>query len=401
MNTARSYREQAGMQPYIKPIDASRAPKPTMGGGGWGDLRSQLRSGQMRYSRNTRFGGQKPGVMPSTQPVINSMEEARAVPAQPALVDQFYAATQPAPSKSAGGYSAMGNLVPGIGDPVVTDPVDGILLPGEGAPPGYGVSPQFPPGADPVVNQPAPDTAPLPPQQSGSQQSSAGGGFTYNYTGPTMGGGASAQSVSPTLQEVEQNQLMSYHLNNILDHDSDFMRRAAQMGIDRASARGLGNSSIAAGNAMGAMIDRAMPIAGFDASRYGRVGDLNQQQENMMNAANADRALQASMFNAQNQLAWSQFNHGRQMDQWNAQRGDRALDAQLYGGMFQSYFGALSAIYNNPNLTAEQQNAAAQNLGDMYPGFANQAWGAIPPELLSGNAIPAAQMMPPMGPINP
>jgi len=225
------------------------------------------------------------------------------------------------------------------------------------------------------VLAPVEQPAPIQPQQSG--------GFSYDYTGRANAIGG--QSANAVMQTVDPNQTMSYHLNNILDKDSDFMRRAAQFGIDRSSSRGLGNSSIAAGNAMGSMIDRAMPIAGFDASRYGRVGDLNQGEANAMANNNATRALQASMFNQEQMLAWN-----------NAGRADRALDSQMYAGMFGNYFQALSGIYSNPNLTGKQQNAAAQNLGDMFPGFANQAWSAIPQSLLAGNAVPAAQMLPPM-----
>ena len=225
------------------------------------------------------------------------------------------------------------------------------------------------------VLAPVEQPAPIQPQQSG--------GFSYDYTGRANAIGG--QSANAVMQTVDPNQTMSYQLNNILDKDSDFMRRAAQFGIDRSSSRGLGNSSIAAGNAMGSMIDRAMPIAGFDASRYGRVGDLNQGEANAMANNNATRALQASMFNQEQMLAWN-----------NAGRADRALDSQMYAGMFGNYFQALSGIYSNPNLTGKQQNAAVQNLGDMFPGFANQAWSAIPQNLLAGNAVPAAQMLPPM-----
>ena len=236
----------------------------------------------------------------------------------------------------------------------------------------------------PPAQNTGPSTNVLAPVEQPAQiQPQQSGGFSYDYTGRANAIGG--QSANAVMQTVDPNQTMSYQLNNILDKDSDFMRRAAQFGIDRSSSRGLGNSSIAAGNAMGSMIDRAMPIAGFDASRYGRVGDLNQGEANAMANNNATRALQASMFNQEQMLAWN-----------NAGRADRALDSQMYAGMFGNYFQALSGIYSNPNLTGKQQNAAVQNLGDMFPGFANQAWSAIPQNLLAGNAVPAAQMLPPM-----
>ena len=321
----------------------------------------------------------KPG-----NPVSNSELAADSVmPAKPGLIDM-----------AKGNMTTSGTIVGG----------DNPIAPLSGAPPsvnnlrpnqqydggmgpavatggggGGAYQPIYPPAENtgPSTNVPAPVEQPaqIQPQQSG--------GFSYDYTGRANAIGG--QSANAVMQTVDPNQTMSYQLNNILDRDSDFMRRAAQFGIDRSSSRGLGNSSIAAGNAMGSMIDRAMPIAGFDASRYGRVGDLNQGEANAMANNNATRALQASMFNQEQMLAWN-----------NAGRADRALDSQMYAGMFGNYFQALSGIYSNPNLTGEQQNAAAQNLGDMFPGFANQAWSAIPQNLLAGNAVPAAQMLPPM-----
>lgn len=245
-----------------------------------------------------------------------------------------------------------------------------------------------PPSGPPMTAQPV-QPAPAPVAQGFQYQDRSQGGFS-----PVGGFSASA-----ALQKVEQDQLMRSQLESLLDWDSPYMDRARQLGIERASARGLGNSSIAAGNAMGAAIDRALPIAQFDASRYGDVANRNQAATNTMRNANANRGLQAATFNASHQLARDQFAHGQQMDVWNANRADRALDSQNYNSAFNTYWNSINAIYSNPNISAEQQTAAVQNVREMFPGFANDAWGAIPPELLSAGAVPAAQQMPPMPPI--
>lgn len=286
------------------------------------------------------------------------------------------------------------NQPPGVGGPGLIDapypmrrPRGGVQSPEEGniIPPAQKGPPQQTVPASPPSMTANPEPAP-PVRQ----------GFQYDYEQQSGFNPVSGSSASAMHQEVDPNQLMSTHLNSMLGEDSLYMRRARQLGIDQAASRGLGNSSIAAGNAMGSAIDRAVPIAGFDASRYGQVGDMNQRAENMMRDANANRSQQASQFNAQQRLAWDQFGHGQQMDLWNANRADRQLDSSMWSGMFSGYMNSLGEIYNNPDLSPEQQNAAAENLGSMYPGFSEQAWQAIPPGLLSGNAVPAAQMLPPM-----
>jgi len=216
-------------------------------------------------------------------------------------------------------------------------------------------------------------------------------------------GGGSGGSFSATadLQQVQDNQLTRNQLESLLDWDSIYMDRARQQGIDRASARGLGNSSIAAGNAMGAAIDRALPIAQFDASRYGDVANLNQQATNTMRNANADRSLQNSMFTRELSLAKRKFQHGKKMDARTQNRADRTLDAQQWQGMFGQYMNGINSIYANPNISPDQANAAVENLRQTMPGFANDAWGAIPPDLLGGDSVANAQMMPPMPPIVP
>ena len=130
-------------------------------------------------------------------------------------------------------------------------------------------------------------------------------------------------------QQTQDNQLMSHHMNSLLDVDSPLMRRAAQQGIDFAASRGLGNSSIAAGNAMGSMIDRAMPIAQFDASRFGSVADQNMNALNQVGMFNSQMTQQDRQFGQQMDLSRDQFDEAMRQFRMNFGEGQRQFDSTL------------------------------------------------------------------------
>lgn len=283
------------------------------------------------------------------------------------------------------------------------------------------------------------------------------GSFGYNF-----GGGAGNQAEA-ALQQVDQDQLMSEQMNRLLASDSPYLARARQEGQNAASRRGLMNSSIMAGASMGSAIDRASPIAQFDASRYGDVANRNQAEQNQTNRQNAQIAAQLNaaqaqgaggiqQANLQRQSALDQMLLGHQLgglddyrrtmlgiedredtqsfqggqadidrmlaerqfwghqsplqwslfglDQGRLGLANRQLDANIYQGVYAPYMATQAQIYGNPNLTAEQQTAASQNFGTMMPGFAQQVWGSIPPGLFSPSAFQVAQGMPPMGPMD-
>lgn len=274
--------------------------------------------------------------------------------------------------------------------------------------------------------------------------------------------GMPTPSANAHTQNVASNQLMSTQMNNLLSQNSPYLDRARQEGMNLASRRGLANSSIAAGNAMGAAIDRAAPIAQFDAARFGSVADQNMAAQNQASLQNAQMAMQGGLANMQNQDRMNQmllghnlgslddfrrhmlgmeareddqhfrsgqadidrmiqqqqfgmgygldrdrFSHGAGLDWANFDQNsalawanqdlvNRQLDNQTFGNMFGSFFGALSGIYNNPNLSAAEQTAQANNLNRMFSGFAQQAWSAIPPGLISPSARQVAENLPPM-----
>ncbi len=279
----------------------------------------------------------------------------------------------------------------------------------------------------------------------------------------TIGGGGNNPNAEAVTQQVQDDQLMSRQMDNMLASDSPYMARARQEGENIASRRGLMNSSMMGAASMGSAIDRAAPIAQFDANRFGSVADQNMQAENQAELANAQHAAQmnAAAAQGQGQFASQQMANQSRLDQMLAQHqfgalddyrrhmlgledredtqsfqggqanidrninqqqfwgqqaplqwaqhgldqgrlglANRQLDSQIYQGQYAPFYSTVASIYSNPNLTAEQQNAAVENMTGMMPGFAQQAWGSVPPGLFNPNAMQAAQGMPPMGPMN-
>lgn len=291
----------------------------------------------------------------------------------------------------------------------------------------------------------------------------AGGMMNMNFGG---GGGGNAPHATATTQEVQDDQLMSHQLTGLLDQNSPYMQLAARRGGDMAAGRGSGNSSAYAGASMRSAIEAGAPIAQFDAGRYGTVADQNMAAENQMEQLNAQNAAQlqaagmsaaganmrAAMGNRgalqqmllghqlgalddvrrqgfgleeredqqafqggqsdidrwiQQQQYWGgemPFNYSQLGAQTGLQQNQQYLDA--YGQSQQSYLNPIMAIYSNPNLTGEQQNAAVENWMNMSGGFASGATGMMPPWMqdfqpatINPGAWQAASNLPPMPPV--
>ena len=109
---------------------------------------------------------------------------------------------------------------------------------------------------------------------------------------------AGAGQAKTYTRQVGDNELASSNLDRILAQDSPLRRRALQEGMDYAASRGLMNSSIAGGNAFGALIDRTTPLATFDASAYQTGARDNQTAQNQVGLFNAGQRTQVSMANA-------------------------------------------------------------------------------------------------------
>jgi hypothetical protein len=130
---------------------------------------------------------------------------------------------------------------------------------------------------------------------------------------------------------VTANQTAAGQLDDVLASDSPLMQRTATQGAQAANQRGLLNSSMAAGAAQGAMIDRATPIAQQDASTYFQ----NSQ-------ANADRQQQEYMANLNYQfdLGKMQADYGFSSE-LSSQEAEQALN-QLYGTSNANAWGVMA-----------------------------------------------------------
>lgn len=84
----------------------------------------------------------------------------------------------------------------------------------------------------------------------------------------------------PALRNVDPNQTVSGQLNKVLASDSPLMTQARQQTVEQANARGLQNSSMAAGAGESAAIGAALPIATADANTYGQTAQQNVEAKN-------------------------------------------------------------------------------------------------------------------------
>lgn len=123
-------------------------------------------------------------------------------------------------------------------------------------------------------------------------------------------GKASAVKANPITRTVDPNELSGTRMNELLAQDSLLMQRARQMGLLEANRRGLGLSSIAVGAAMGAMADRAQPLALQEASAYGTVGAENMAARNVAENLNAQMGTDVSKVNAGMETDVNMFNTG-------------------------------------------------------------------------------------------
>ena len=174
-----------------------------------------------------------------------------------------------------------------------------------------------------------------------AESSTAGGAPTSEYVGPTgattVGQAPTSVYVGPTQtsdavqgenstynavnREVGENELASNRLNMITRQDSPLMARARAEAARVSNSRGLQNSSIAAGAAMGAMVDRATPLAQQEAQTYSNQALTNQQFENRAGEVNAATGAQFELTNteAANRAALLDTEVGQQNEQFNTQ----------------------------------------------------------------------------------
>lgn len=177
------------------------------------------------------------------------------------------------------------------------------------APSGFGPAPPAPSGFGPappaptrsgllttsntspwVIKRPTNVNAPWP-----DLQPSANTGTSNTATSNTVGTYDNRKfGYDPSLGSVNQNtDTVAGQLRGLLSQDSPFITRARTSAAQAANARGLSNSSMAAGAGEAAAIDAATPIAAADAGTYSAQRLANQTATNTANEVGVTEANKA------------------------------------------------------------------------------------------------------------
>ena len=278
-----------------------------------------------------------------------------------------------------------------------------------------------------------------------------GGGGVGGGGGGFGGGGATA-----TTQNVKDEQLMSHQLNQLLAEGSPYIDQARRGAMETHAGRGMLNTSMAAGAGEREAIQAGVPIAGFDAQRFGSVADQNMAAQNavemanlqsrtQMGAANASAAASRANAESARQAALQQMYLGHEfgaMDDYRrhmlgmetredtqafqagqadidrhlqdrqfgasmgldyARLGEtaRQADQNLWGNVNQGLMQIGNNIFANPDMSAQQQTSAWQNMiNNIGPSMGQGSLGMIPPHLMNQVAGPqasnAVSRMPPI-----
>jgi hypothetical protein len=104
-----------------------------------------------------------------------------------------------------------------------------------------------------------------------------------NYPAGIYGSGQGGSGTAVGLLTPED--LTSNNLNKLIDQNGQYIQQARNQAIQQSNSRGGLNSSIAAGNAQGAAIQAALPIAADDAQAA-----LGLQSTNLNNLSHAETA---------------------------------------------------------------------------------------------------------------
>jgi hypothetical protein len=109
---------------------------------------------------------------------------------------------------------------------------------------------------------------------------------------------AKATGFEALTQTTPEEETASGRFNKITSQESPLIKRARQQGLTLANSRGLINSSIAAGAAEGAIVDRATPLAQQDAAIFQQQRLQNQTDTNRAREVSTGRETDVSQFNA-------------------------------------------------------------------------------------------------------
>lgn len=119
---------------------------------------------------------------------------------------------------------------------------------------------------------------------------------------------------------LNNNELVSNQITNITSADSPLLQQTQARAFQNANSRGLLNSSMANESALGAVLDRATPIAQANANTMTNLLDKNLANDQQTSMFNAGQVQNNNQFNASNANDVSKFNatNANQNNQFNA-----------------------------------------------------------------------------------
>ncbi|MBH8578797.1 DUF4214 domain-containing protein [Bisbaumannia pacifica] len=176
------------------------------------------------------------------------------------------------------------------------------------------------------------------------------GNGAYVSSGPSSGSGILGSQMAP--------KSTADHLSEILSSSSPLMQRAESQGQQLANQRGLLNSSMASGAAMGAMIDRALPVAQQDAQ---------YQQQRGLNAQGHGFDMERMQQDYQNQLGLNEQGFGFDMDRLQASSTANAwgVMANNITDIVAQAMDSINRIQQNPNIAAADKESMIQQIIEM------------------------------------
>lgn len=222
----------------------------------------------------------------------------------------------------------------------------------------------------PTASAPTPSTVQTPTgaQTQDTDKSLSNVGTPGVAEAATEGLADSTGNINAEQTAVSDDQLVDKELERILGKDSPLLARARADAARLANSRGLQNTSIAAGMAQGALVDRAMPMAQQNASQAFQretsntalrqeASMFNESERNRLAALEAELGTQVSVFNAE-QLNQAERLAAQMRVAQDQQDADAYNRASLQLAELQRSAQAQQA---DINFAAEQQKADAQN----------------------------------------
>ena len=149
-------------------------------------------------------------------------------------------------------------------------------------------------------------------------------------------------------------------VNEYSDSSNPILRREAQKGIEMAASRGLTNSSIASGNAIGKVLDKTTEWATADAAHYN-----NRKTENVKAATNkygTDKGFEANKYATDAQSASNKYSTDA-----NSASNKYSSDAQSASNKYSSDNTLAGNKYNADKTAASNKYSTdAQSVSSKY-----------------------------------